>query len=353
MAQAPPIVLLGFKDAVLEDGESSWHDSKIGGLPDILPDVNFLYPSCPLCSAFLCHVVQVYCPLEGSLCHRVIHVFACYNKACWGKQESWVILRSQSLQVQDKIKESLVPQEGSLAANDWCADADDWGFDSSDSLGATPSPHVTPQATSCEVEASHVPCTSLLQNLSLNERSWVVDVAKAMFRSYYVAVEIEEDFASSVDLDHALHLLHEYEKCETVLQDDPERCSVTKGDNEKYEKNDFKSKDLVFHKFLKKISPCKNQILRYSWNGTPLYMSQTALGSGPPPCTQCGGHRVFEFQLMPALVSMLHSTRGDVALEFGTVLIFTCASSCWSDGEHVPVHEFCLVQEDPDQHFFK
>lgn len=47
---------------------------------------------------------------------------------------------------------------------------------------------------------------------------------------------------------------------------------------------------------------------RYSWSGEPLFLScPTFEVSEVPACSGCGGQRTFEFQLMPALVSMLSS----------------------------------------------
>lgn len=41
-------------------------------------------------------------------------------------------------------------------------------------------------------------------------------------------------------------------------------CSfANEGDNEKYEKSQVKGRDHTFHKFMKRISVCHEQILRY------------------------------------------------------------------------------------------
>ena len=41
----------------------------------------------------------------------------------------------------------------------------------------------------------------------------------------------------------------------------------------------------------------------------------------------------------------------DVAVEFGTVLVFTCKQSCWEDGAGVRT-EHVIVQADPDLDLF-
>ena len=54
-----------------------------------------------------------------------------------------------------------------------------------------------------------------------------------------------------------------------------------------------------------------------------------------------------------AAVNQVH----DVTIEFGTVMVFTCSKSCWSEkesvGEAVYLEEFCLVEADPDALLFK
>lgn len=136
-----------------------------------------------------------------------------------------------------------------------------------------------------------------------------------------------------------------------------------------------------------------------------------------PPCHHCGASRVFELQFMPALVAHLkvpqqldlrpknieqenetvveQFTQGkskcdlrsletfqiftedtnaeqkqrktfmaavnqkcDVTIEFGTVMVFTCSKSCWTEmesvaGEVIYFEEFCLVEADPDAMLFE
>ena len=115
----------------------------------------------------------------------------------------------------------------------------------------------------------------------------------------------------------------------------------------------------------------------------------TSQGLGTiPPCNSCGEKRVFELQLMPALVSLLEIDRegnrgplvdnkarseeytpsnrdrdmcvqdeefmklNSACIEFGTVLVYTCSQGCWSD-DVLFQKEYAIVHSDPDQHLFK
>ncbi|KAE8608255.1 hypothetical protein XENTR_v10011439 [Xenopus tropicalis] len=291
--------------------------------------------------------------MEGSPFHRVVHVFACSRKPCWGKRESWVALRSQSLEGHGpQMKETTVPQKDNAVPTDWCEDADNWGLEDEEPVVRISPITANFQATNNPAAPTHTDFSFQLEHLTLSDKMDGVQTAETVFPSYYIAVAEEEECTWKGDLNHAQRLLKEYEQREGRLSDEPESC-VGKGESEKYEKCDLPNSDILFYKFLKKISTCRQQILRYSWNGTPLYISPPDAASEPQPCTQCGGRRVFEFQLMPALVSLLQDAGTDVLLEFGTVLVFTCERSCWEVGDRMPVQEFCIVQEDPDQKYFK
>ncbi|KAI2590222.1 hypothetical protein G5576_017615, partial [Homo sapiens] len=103
----------------------SWQDAQ-----DALPTVAAPRPVCQRCGQPLALVVQVYCPLEGSPFHRLLHVFACACPGCsTGGARSWKVFRSQCLQVPEREAQDAQKQGNSLAAEDWCEGADDWGSD--------------------------------------------------------------------------------------------------------------------------------------------------------------------------------------------------------------------------------
>ncbi|XP_074864890.1 programmed cell death protein 2-like [Carettochelys insculpta] len=373
-------VLLGLRDAAIDEpGRSSrqgpsWATSKLGGCPDCVPSLTMSYPSCGICGAFLMHIVQIYCPLEGSLFHRVINVFACAMKDCWGKSESWKVLRSQYLELQGKETQDIKlkqNQENNFAMKDWCDGADDWGIGDETAYPVQTTSHllglnkVRSSSLSTDTEYS-----SQFQGLSLSDTTDVSDSLHRLapcgdgivmpascprFQSYYISVVDEEDYTSCLDTAHAHKLLKEYQQREGIDLEQLMSESFLGEADEKYEKSEVKNIDCVFHKFMKRISACHDQILRYSWSGQPLFITCPSynINNMVPVCTTCGSNRVFEFQLMPALVSMLKSTDADLSVEFGTVLIYTCERSCWLVNHQNPLEEFLFIQEDPDQQLFK
>ncbi|XP_010011756.1 PREDICTED: programmed cell death protein 2-like [Nestor notabilis] len=266
----------------------------------------------------------------------------------------------------------ILKQESHFTAKDWCDEADDWGacdgaethaYTSLQLLGLN---EAVSSSLSREVE-----CASQLQQLCLSEamdsdslnthspvsEEMVMETSGSapVFQPFYISVVDEEDYTGFLDTDHADRLLKEYQQREGVdLEQLMSESFKGEGDSEKYEKSEVKSRDHTFHKFMKRISVCPEQILRYSRGGQPLFITcpPADFNRCIPACSNCGSNRIFEFQLMPALVSMLQSD-SDLSVEFGTALVYTCERSCWPTDRETPLEEFIFVQEDPDQRLFK
>ncbi|XP_074957483.1 programmed cell death protein 2-like isoform X1 [Phalacrocorax aristotelis] len=380
MAARPP-VLLGLRDAAMLGpcrgaGQGpAWATNKLGGSADWVPAVRPGCPCCGVCGGALAHLVQVYCPLEGAPAHRIANVFACAGRGCWGAPRSWKVLRSQYLQTREETRDSGVKQKQELnfAAKDWCDEADDWGAcDGAESPACASLQMLGLNEVMSSILSSEVECASQFQQLRLSEvtdgsgsQNTHPPVSEGMvtatsssapvFQPFYISVVDEEDCTGFLDTDHADKLLKEYQQREGVdLEQLMSESFAGEGDNEKYEKSEVKSRDHTFHKFMKRISVCPEQILRYSWGGQPLFITcpPANINKGIPACSNCGSNRIFEFQLMPALVSMLQSD-SDLSVEFGTAIVYTCERSCWPTNHQTPLEEFIFVQEDPDQQLFK
>ncbi|XP_077838210.1 programmed cell death protein 2-like isoform X2 [Macaca mulatta] len=364
MAAVLKPVLLGLRDAPVHGsptGPDAWTASKLGGIPDALPTVAAPRPVCQRCGQPLALIVQVYCPLEGSPFHRLLHVFACACPGCsTGGARSWKVFRSQCLQVPER--EAQDAQENSLAAEDWCEGADDWGSDTEEA----PSPQLTLDFGNAASSAKDVDWTARLQDLRLQDavlgaahpvppgEQTALSPGLPLFLPYYICVADEDEYIDFVNLDHAHSLLRDYQQREGIAMDQLLSQSLSNDGDEKYEKTVIKSGDQTFYKFMKRIAACQEQILRYSWSGEPLFLTcPTSEVTELPACSQCGGRRIFEFQLMPALVSMLKSANLGLSVEFGTILVYTCEKSCWPPNHQIPMEEFCIIQEDPDELLFK
>lgn len=118
---------------------------------------------------------------------------------------------------------------------------------------------------------------------------------------------------------------------------------------EKYEKQCINGYSKEFKKFSQFVGQYPTQIIRYEWNGEPLYYSKPNLDSKVNDCQNCGSKRVFEFQLMPFLHSFIDKDSGDLkdlkkSLEdWETVIIYSCLKDC-SQGK--VSEEIAIVQGD-------
>ncbi|KFO30022.1 programmed cell death protein 2-like isoform X2 [Fukomys damarensis] len=364
MAASRKPVLLGLRDVAVQGsstGSSSWTTSKLGGVPDVLPAVAVPRPECERCRQPLVLVVQVYCPLEGSPFHRQLHVFACASPKCGDHgARSWKVFRSQCLEVREK--ETQDAQENDLATENWCDGADDWGSD----IEEVPPPQLTLGLGNDSNSAKDVDCTAQLHDLHLQDtllpaahpappgEGVAISSVTPQFLPYYICVVDEGDYRDFASLEHADSLLRDYQQREGVDMEQLLSQSFSRDGDEKYEKAKIKNGNQMFYKFMKRIAVCQEQILRYSWSGEPLFLTCPILEvSEVPACSYCGGQRTFEFQLMPALVSMLRSANSDLLVEFGTILVYTCEKSCWPENHQTPLEEYCITQEDPDELLFK
>ncbi|KAI8420923.1 hypothetical protein MSG28_008086 [Choristoneura fumiferana] len=129
MAKHQGKVYLGYEEETV--GEKSqtllnYTVNKIGGFPDWPPLENVQFPSkCQLCGLHRLLIVQCYAPLENSVYHRTLYIFACINPNCWIQSESWTCVRSQ---YQETTKESSITVHMPAVETNlsWCSGADEW-----------------------------------------------------------------------------------------------------------------------------------------------------------------------------------------------------------------------------------
>ncbi|KAI9222407.1 programmed cell death protein 2 [Blastocladiella britannica] len=140
---------------------------------------------------------------------------------------------------------------------------------------------------------------------------------------------------------------------------------------EGYEHTSVRGLDKHLQQFVEQVEDNPKQVARYCHRGDPLMYSERAVIHAPPapvsadapqrknapaaslgnktvpPCGACGAPRVFEFQLMPSVLSLLpieefvpRPTAEEVerignnprlwhrGMEFGTVLVYVCSKDC-------------------------
>ncbi|KAL8697417.1 MAG: hypothetical protein Q9201_007129 [Fulgogasparrea decipioides] len=112
--------------------------------------------------------------------------------------------------------------------------------------------------------------------------------------------------------------------------------------------------DTTFLRFAARLAQNPEQVLRYEFRGQPLLYSKhddvgQAFSSTPTPhrvpaCSNCGGKKVFEFQLTPHAISQLEAEEmGLEGMEWGTVVVGVCERDCVERG--VPEGKVGWVEE--------
>ncbi|NXG24386.1 PDCD2 protein, partial [Grallaria varia] len=103
--------------------------------------------------------------------------------------------------------------------------------------------------------------------------------------------------------------------------------------------------DKIFQMFKEKVAAEPEQIIRYCRGGEgPIWVS----GENRPeekdiPNCSCGAKRIFEFQIMPQLLNHLQVDSLGESIDWGTLVVYTCADNCGGENEYL--EEFIWKQD--------
>ncbi|CAN7998920.1 unnamed protein product [Ixodes hexagonus] len=386
----PPLIFyLGVKDEYVNGSPTSWKINKVGGTPDWTSTALKSTPDlkCGLCGKQRLLLVQVYSPLDRTdWYHRTLYIFCCVSPSCWNRQERQVFIVIRSQETCDGSDATNLMQVKQTVSSDWLDSQDDWGTDPGFASPSTQAgegkdlaeslqdlvvstvdsdlrdfvdadmdcAEVQPEATGVDA----VKTAGELRHSELERRAELQALsAVSAFRSYYVSV-VEEDRISQEDStadSHIKELLQNYE-----LDDGCASKTISRGQGsssyaqENYEKASISHGDQTFYKFHKRLQCCPEQLIRFCWDGKPLFISQPPASWVVPKCANCGAHRCFELQVMPALIPTLEIDGAQFKgcpVEFGTIIVYSCSASCWN-AQNTWLEEVAFVQPDPDVAFW-
>jgi len=376
--------------------------SRIGGHPvflvSSLPDVSV--SQCKSCSNPMQLISQIWCPIEGSPFDRSMYIWACANGGCRGKDGSvraWRCVRynrkyAEKLgrkvvrkeQKAEKPAQSTGQRPNPFSLENSAGVTSPFGLGSHIFGGSTEEEPIPPEPE-LEEGDDYIDDDSEDSEDSINEEAEELAeaLAKTSLNDTYV---IWKDMPAYPPL--YLSTISEYLPPEpkakaNVKVDDGLGDCKTKGGSEAYENS--VGMDEVFSRFIKRVECEGKQCIRYEFGGNPLpYQSDPIfqkLFPTPQPgvtkrilshssltkCSKCGSGRVFECQLMPNLINVLGSANGlsqplkaisdaerrkalekelkeRKGMEWGTVMIFSCAADCCPDGREYFAEEEVLIQ---------
>ncbi|KAK7063218.1 Programmed cell death protein 2 [Halocaridina rubra] len=328
---------------------SKFFPSKIGGYPawlalKDLPKSDAL--SCRRCGDPLAFLCQLYAPHHDKLrCfHRTVFVFVCRKSQCSEENNAPNI----------RVFRSQLPRENDFYPPDPSKDIEP----GSESPGAA---DFNPLCRVCGAVGPKVCggckvaryCSKSHQALDWKaghraECKTPDQISKVscrgsdqfLFPEYEISMEPEEleDEKPKTEAE----VMQEYETLITSGQI-PAAKDDDDSDTEDLIKMATKETDKQFQKFRIRIKDYEDQVVRYDRGGEPLWVSSENKPKDIPPCPACGQPRQFEFQVMPQLLVHLKVDSTGKSIDWGTVLIYSCADSC--DQDHLYVEELVYKQD--------
>eukprot|EP01083_Nonionella_stella_P019511 54191_1 len=370
----------------------SFLPSKVGGKPAWLnprniPTFNDL--KCQQCKKPLKFLLQLYAPLyqfERSH-HRILYIFICRAHECCGKPGTLKALRSQ-------LSSQNIFYENFDSKNDY----NEQDIDQKEALligklskykhlGIEPYAnipncivcglHGTFQCGGCKNPLVHY-CSKEHQKYhwhkqhrkyckELKQLETETQLHNCLKDYAFATLEIIPDVEPlPITMDLEKLKIDENKRISTLIKE-----YKKKGDDSGYDENDLKlleeqmAKDFdnVYLKFQERIHRAPQQIIRYAdgenvdqdrknndeeedtcgWS-EPLWMGSQGMidcNKDVPKCTECGGERKFEFQVMPQLLHVLK--QGIKDLDWGILAVFSCVNSC-GDGNDKYFEEFIHYQ---------
>jgi len=357
-------VVLGFVGEIIASKNDNLdpYCTKVGGSPAFLheaPPTTLL--TCTICGSTMDYLLQAYSPLYD-VCpshERVIHLFVCSRRGCSSNNGGWIALRSHIEVPVDNIEmvEPHNDHDDTINANNWgintnianddeANENDDWGMGNEWNIEENLDLDNMIDNNNNSFQDNHNQKKKKKKKKKKKEKAVKDEVViddKGSFEAHYMFVEKEpskEEAEVSVADDIQLNSLH--------VSDGSEGEEW----HEEYEDED--NRHLV--KFMKRISRSPEQCLRYCFGGTPLLMiKDDEIAQKIPVCSYCGSKRVFEMQVLSALLYFLKHTQqnkssdrqsesnNQTKLDFGTVVVYTCSQSC-VDSKRNYFQEFVYIQ---------
>ncbi|KAI9480630.1 MAG: programmed cell death protein 2 [Benjaminiella poitrasii] len=379
-------VLLGFPDVNVENDNDAYA-TKLGGLPVWLdpkspPSSNVC--KCRICGDYMYLIFQSYASLPESSYHRVLYVWACNKRSCMRKEGSFNVIRSHMVdqeylkkqrQKEEEKRKREEKKKAAAAKNKqafgqgfqlgdlWGSSAGSFGNPASGSgfgmvkptsnvFGASPTASsIVASTTTKDTQQKTEQLVEQMSQLGIRQDTVDVNTIPHFPGQYlYIDEEILDDAMMSIDLSRYKEYIDMGK--DMLIDEKNNQGEVWLG--EAYEVQQLpRGVDKQFEKFTERLEYAPSQCVRYEFNGEPLFYSalqplqQQSIAS---PCKYCHGPRVFEFQLMPNVLSILPTTEyatkdqpkvntkkmdpktlldsWNVGMEFGTILVFVCQKDC-------------------------
>ncbi|KAL0207180.1 hypothetical protein P9112_011808 [Eukaryota sp. TZLM1-RC] len=294
--------------------------SKFGGFPSFLVPQNIpgsLSLNCSTCSSQMKFLLQLYVPLDddehSTAFHRTLYLFICNTPACQGLSTSVKVLRAQLPKHNPFYKDSPPistdqPLSQLPPLCSVCGCLAPLRCSSCKAVWYCCKNHQVLHWQECHSKE----CPTFTDEPSLTQQS----PSSFCFKQYWIECEDEPDSDEEVTIEDKFLSEKDMKDFENVAKVD-ESLSL-------------------FAEFSARISRNSKQIIRYCFDGEPLWPCPQP-NLTVPNCSYCGSKRVFEFQVLPSIIYLGNTDNVD----FTSLLIYSCENSC--DCKHEYVEEFVYV----------
>eukprot|EP00794_Sanderia_malayensis_P020589 gene20589-22620_t len=344
---------------------SLFFPSKVGGKPAWLalkgiPNCNDL--QCSNCGNLVKFLLQIYAPRDDidECFHRMLYVFCCDNVNCCKKNDRtpFKIFRSQLARKNQfydyepspaDMKEIDVSQTLVLQREKWGNLCQVCGYPSSMQCSACKAVfYCSKDHQKLDWKEGHKSGCGVLKQNPKDQKffarsSW-------NFPEFELVTESETDCLSHDDNGDEGNLQKDGDCVER--NEEKLKMLLESGDNDESQRsflNQFKeTEDKHFQKFKKITAIAPDQVLRYSYDGEPLWVSAEHIpnASDIPNCC-CGSKRIFEFQILPQLLNHLGvDSLQQQSIDWGTLAVYSCAKNCQPQSEYIT--EFAWKQDFSD-----
>lgn len=330
--------------------------NKAGGVPAWLDPVNLPGGEvCGFCEEPLQFVLQIYAPLleKEYAFHRMLYVFMCPSMSCLlqDQHEQWrrnadnprrsvKVFRCQ-LPRFNPFYSSEAPAQPLTAGAAMCSWCSTWlGNKTCSSCRAVRYCSAKHQSLhwqsdhkiTCRQLANSSGTSAIFNNGTRNPQAKSSSACHSLWPEFEILIP-DECFSDSEEANCANALVsvgkETYEGYQSLSQ-------KFKADGDKE----------YFACFQQRIGKAPAQVLRYCRELTakPLWPVQSGRPTiaDIPNCSYCRGPMCYEFQVMPQLLSFFQVKNDPNSLDWGTIAVYTCLSSCQSSVSYKS--EFAWVQ---------
>ena len=323
---------------------SRFFRSKLGGRPSWLDLKNI--PSneeltCKSCGKQLIFLLQIYAPIETDpkCFHRVLFVFLCTDPKC--HQDSnlpFKVLRSQLPR-----ENEFFPKEPPVESPDWKPELNASKYNQicrasglragKKCSGCGKVPYCCRENQTQDWKFRHkIECKNPDFSYKYNDNEELL--GKVTLPQFEIVLCGDDEVISDSDDEKEVDEEKEMQKLKELQESGG---TLTKEEISKFASEDEVEMDRNFKRFQKVVKCAPDQVIRYQRLGNPLWIStKEVLKEEEIPCCEiCGSKRVFEFQIMPQLLSILKLDQNidKQSVDWGVLAIYTCEKSCTVDDD--------------------